>query len=238
MPLVVVLSLPFVVILLSRPVLRRLAIRYATRRPRETMLVLLGSLLGTAIITGSFVVGDTLDASIRRSAFTQLGPMDEVVRAPTLEVAAAAEAPVRSAGGADVDGVLPVGVVDAAVATPGANPRAEPNGQVYEVDFDAARRFGGDAAATGIDGPTPRPGETAIGADLARALGVDVGDRVVVYAYGAETVLSVVRTLPRTGIAGLSFRQSSESPNLFVAPGTLTALQARASGASHLRPCC
>ena len=82
MALVVLLSLPFVFLLVRKPVLRRLAVRYARRRPRETALVLLGSLLGTAIITGSFVVGDTLDASIRRSAFTPLGPVEEVIRTP------------------------------------------------------------------------------------------------------------------------------------------------------------
>lgn len=233
MQIVAFLSLPFVVVLAARPVLRRLAFRYASRRPRETMLVLLGSLLGTAIITGSFVVGDTLDASIRRSAFTQLGPVDEVIWVPALDVATGLEPAVRSAGGQDVDGVVPVGTVDAAVSTMGPRDRrAEPNAQVYELDFEAARRFGGDPGATGIAGPTPRRGEAVIGADLARTLRVGVGDRVVVYAYGAEEEVTVVRQVPRTGLAGLSFDQTSESPNLFLAPGTLAVLHARASAGS------
>ena len=37
-----------------------------------------GSLLGTAIITSSFVVGDTLHATIRDQARTRLGPIDEI----------------------------------------------------------------------------------------------------------------------------------------------------------------
>ena len=79
MILVAVLSLPFLYVLARKPVLRRLALRNAVRRPRETGLVILGSLLGTAIMTGSFVVGDTFTASIRRGAYEQLGPIDEVV---------------------------------------------------------------------------------------------------------------------------------------------------------------
>src|SRR6516225_4350832 len=79
MIVVLVLSLPFLYVLLRKPVLRRLALRNASRRPRETMLVILGSLLGTAIMTGSFVVGDTFNSSIRRIAHEQLGPVDEVV---------------------------------------------------------------------------------------------------------------------------------------------------------------
>ena len=54
--------------------LRRLAIRNAARRPVEAMLVVLGSLLGTAIMTGSLVVGDTMDRSIRAAALRPAGP--------------------------------------------------------------------------------------------------------------------------------------------------------------------
>ena len=50
MIVVALLSLPFLYIVLRKPILRRLALRNATRRPRETALVILGSLLGTAIM--------------------------------------------------------------------------------------------------------------------------------------------------------------------------------------------
>src|SRR3954451_13622894 len=62
-----------------RPTLRRLALRHVGRRRAEALLVVAGSLLGTAIITASFIVGDSLGASVRDSARTQLGPIDEVV---------------------------------------------------------------------------------------------------------------------------------------------------------------
>ena len=73
------ISLPFLFILARRPILRRLALRNAMRRPREALLVVLGSLLGAAIITGSAVVGDTMDSSIRQGARQHLGPIDELV---------------------------------------------------------------------------------------------------------------------------------------------------------------
>src|SRR5438094_1543717 len=63
-----------------RPTLRRLALRNIGRRRGEALLVVAGSLLGTAIITASFIVGDSLGASVRDSARTQLGPIDEVVK--------------------------------------------------------------------------------------------------------------------------------------------------------------
>ncbi len=43
--------------LYRRPTFRRLAFRNALRRKNEAMLVVLGSLLGTAIVTSAFAVG-------------------------------------------------------------------------------------------------------------------------------------------------------------------------------------
>ena len=50
------------------PVERRLAARNALRRRGETILVVAGSILGTAIIVGSLIVGDTLNYSLRQTA--------------------------------------------------------------------------------------------------------------------------------------------------------------------------
>jgi putative ABC transport system permease protein len=232
---VLVLSLPFAVVLVRRPVLRRLAVRNAVRRPRETALVLLGSLLGTAIITSSFVVGDTLDASLTRSAFTQLGPIDEIV--PTSGAAAGAEVAslLRALPAEQVDGLLTLLQAPAAVTTSGPAPKAEPAASVLEVDFAAARTFGGDADATGVDGPTPGADEVAVGRDVADTLGIDVGDVVEVHLYGQRLSLRVTRVLPRLGVAGLHLAFGSRSPNVFVAPGTLTRLSA-AAGTSARPP--
>src|SRR4029453_17257892 len=58
---------------------RRLALRQINRRRGEAALVVAGSVLGTAIIVGSLVVGDTLDRSVRQDAYQRLGVIDEVV---------------------------------------------------------------------------------------------------------------------------------------------------------------
>jgi hypothetical protein len=46
------------------------------RHRTESLLVVLGSVLGTALIVASFVVGDSLDRSVRQSAYEVLGPVD------------------------------------------------------------------------------------------------------------------------------------------------------------------
>ena len=228
-PAVVVLSLPFLYMWWRKPVLRRLALRNSSRRPRETALILLGALFGTAIITGSAIVGDTLGASIRRSAFTQLGPVDEVVRSTGLEGREQIIAAVRGVPQDGIDGILPMVAVQAAVARVGdGETKAEPSASLLEVDFAEARTFGGDPEATGISGATPSGDRVVITRDLARTLDAEDGDRVDVYAYGTKATFVVDRVLDRLGVAGFKLGFGSRSPNLFVPPGTIGGLVAQA----------
>ena len=230
-----VISLAVVFVALRRRALARIAVRSSTRRKGESLLVVLGSLLGTAIITGSFLVGDTLDASLAATAETSLGPADLLVVAADPAAADAAAGALDGFSSPDVDGTLEVRAAGAPLATPGGGPdrKAQPSAQLVEVDFDAARSFGGDAAATGREGPTPAAGETVITENLAEDLGVVAGDAVVAYAYGTETTLAVDRVLPRQGLAGLDVARdpnSLEYPrNAFIAPGTLQDLAADAT---------
>ena len=223
---ILVLSVPFLYVLARKPVLRRLALRNARRRPREAMLVIAGSLLGTAIMTGSFVIGDTFTSSIRVFAYDQLGPTDEVVAVVGLEGAETLTERLGDFEHPEVDGLLPLTRVEAASATVGAYRRAAPTTQVIEVDFDAARQFGGDEKVTGIRGSTPVPGTATVGEDLARELQAERGDVIDLFAYGASVRLTIDEVLPQKGVAGLWFSMESLSPNVFVAPGTIADLMA------------
>ena len=112
LPLVVALAaaLAFVAFLvLGRPVLRRLALRQVVRRPSEALLVVLGSVLGTALIVTSLVVGDSLDRSVRQTAYDVLGPIDEYVSSGTLAQAEQVSDRLQPLSeDPQVDGVLPV----------------------------------------------------------------------------------------------------------------------------------
>ena len=228
--LVALVSLPFIAVLVRRPVLRRLALRNAVRRPREAALVVLGSLLGAAIITGSAVVGDTMDASIRQVARTHLGPIDELVtvRGPVEQVQLLRV--LRPLESGNIDGILALSTIEAAVTSTGPHVRTAPRSQLLSVDFAQARAFGGDAEATGVSGPNPAVGRAAITADVARALGVGVGGRIAVHAYGARTTLVVDRVLPRRGVAGFWLGPEQEAHNVLVSPKTFDVIRAGGGG--------
>jgi putative ABC transport system permease protein len=215
--LALLVSLPFLFILARRPVLRRLALRNATRRPREALLVIAGSLLGAAIITGSFVVGDTLDASIRQQAKAHLGPVDELILTNDPYLFGQLRSRVTSLPKTEVDGVLPFAKIDVASAASQSGVQlAAPKTQLLAFDFGSARPFGGDPRETGVKGADPLPDHAAIGVDLARSLQIQIGDVLDVYAYGRATHLLVDRILPRRGLAGFWLGVEPEARNVLV----------------------
>jgi len=216
-----VVSLLFVFVLVAWPVQRRLALRYPFRRLTEAALVIAGSLLGTGIITGSLIVGNTIDRSIRASAYEQLGPIDEVIAVSGLQQGAALAEQFADFRAPVVDGMLPFAVAPAAVVGGGLS---QPRAQVVEVDFAAAHGFGGDPSAAGIDGPTPLAGHAVITSDLARRIAVGRGDQIVVFSFGRSLSLTVDRVVGRVGVAGFwSIDKRQQSYNVLVGPGTLAA---------------
>jgi putative ABC transport system permease protein len=207
----------------------RLAIRNGLRRKGEALLVVLGTLLGTAIITSAFVVGDTLHATIRDEARTRLGPIDEIALVHDASLLGPALQRIVSRPLPDTDGVLPVVTASVAVTSqpdPSRPRRSEPDAFVQELNFDAARAFGGRPDDTGLvdGGPTPTGDEAVIGEDLADALGVRPGDTIEVFAYGQTRPLTVRNIVPRLGLAGFHPGFASRAQNVFVAPGTLAAM--------------
>ena len=214
-------------LVIRQPVSRRLAGRQVARRKTEAALVVTGSVLGTAIIIGALVVGDTLNHSVRQEAYRTLGPIDERVLSANANIGAAVAMSLDALrrDGA-VDGVLSAQVDQAAaVATTPTGRTAEPRVLAWEVDFRAAADFGRAGGTPGLSGPTPAPGTVVVNEPLARSLGVRAGSPLTVYLYGAPRHMSVARVLPERGLAGTGLG-SAVNRNVFLPPGTLAAASA------------
>jgi len=223
--LALVVSLPFGWLVLRHPTLRRLASRNVARRPIEALLVVAGSLLGTAIITGSLIVGDTISRSIRAAAYDQLGPIDETVSVNGLDEGEALTDRFSGFSSPATDGVLSFATAGASVVNAAADGGTQPRAQLLEVDFGAAQSFGPDPTITGLEGSTPSPGAAAVTVDLADKLNLAPGDRITVYAYGRQLPLNVDRVVPRRGVAGYwTIDGRQQSYNVLVAPGTIRSL--------------
>jgi putative ABC transport system permease protein len=212
-------------LLIRRPVLRRLALRQVMRRPTEGVLVILGSLLGTALIVASFVVGDSLNRSVRQSAYDVLGPVDEYVRSSSValgdQVARRLE-PLRA--DPRVDGLLTArGEFAAAVHDASGVPVAEPRTLVWELDFADAARFGAPHPS-GLSVAGPARGQVLINDNLAASLQAKVGDTVTFYLYGRPVELRVARIVPAHGLAGVGLgATTNRNAYLSTSTGTLLA---------------
>ena len=221
-------------IAVRRPFLRRLALRQIARRRGEAALVVIGSVLGTAIIIGSLIVGDTLNYSVKQTAYNNLGPIDEIVSSPTVTQGdEAARLVGRLRGDPDVDGLLTLRGDQAAVTRgSGASRTAEPRATVWEVDFAQAAAFsGGVDSGSGLSGPAPGAGEAVINDDLAKQLGARAGDTLTFYLYGRPTEVRVARVVPTKGLAGAGTGQTA-ARNAFFTTGTLVQA-AKAAQASN-----
>src|SRR6266508_4261956 len=223
-------------IAVRRPFLRKLALRQVARRRGEATLVVAGSVLGTAIIIGSLVVGDTLNYSVKQGAYTNLGPIDEIVASPTVTQGdQAADRLEGLRGDPQVDGLLTVrGDQAAAASGSGSARKAEPRVNVWEVDFAKAAVFGGTLdGGSGLAGPTPAAGETVLNADLASTMGVGDGEALTVYLYGKPAQFRVARVVPTKGVAGAG--TGAVTRNAFFAPGTLVQAARAAGGTAQPR---
>lgn len=211
--------------LVFRPTRRRLAFRNIARRRGEALLVVLGAMLGTAIITSSFVVGDSFSASIVDAARTNLGPIDEVVRVEDTSQLEEVSQALRDPRLPGTDGALDAKVATVAVATRGEGRRAIDSVSLVEVDFDQARAFGGDEEATGMasSGITPSGDEVVINERVARELDVDAGDQIEVFAFGTAMPMQIRQIIPELGLAGAALGQSVAP--VFVAGGTIDVLR-------------
>jgi putative ABC transport system permease protein len=211
------------VVLLRAPVLRRLALRQVVRRPTEAALVVLGSVLGTAIIVGSLVVGDTLGFSVRQVAYSTLGPVDERVVSTSQQYGEWVEAFVHNGfhGTPLVDGELSGAVeLTAAVRRTQGEQLAEPRVLAFDVDLAEAADFGRAGGPSGLTGPAPGPGRVVVNEPLAAALQLRPGDPVELYLSGMPHVFVVDRVVPAEGLAGTGFG-ANQNRNAFLPRGTL-----------------
>ncbi len=125
----------------ANPVLRRLALRNVIRRPGEAFLVIVGSMLGTAIIVGSFAVGDSLRMSAKEGVYSSLGVIDEQVAVPNPGDVTAVNRELASlAVDSRVDGLMTLSAIRAGVSAGSPESlKAEPEAVILDADFAAAR---------------------------------------------------------------------------------------------------
>ena len=75
-----VFAATLVFIALRDPILVRMAMRNVRRRPARGLLIIVGLMLATAIITSAFTTGDSITFSIKKNVTDNLLSLDEIIR--------------------------------------------------------------------------------------------------------------------------------------------------------------
>jgi putative ABC transport system permease protein len=173
-------TLGVVVSAVRRPILWRMAVRNALRRPKQTATVVAGLMIGTAIVSSALVAGDSARGAIRGYVYQSLGEVDEsiAVQGYPFFPAAAYERLRTVVEDGPFDAVSAHAIWQGAIEVP-ATGAFEPHAAVvgYEPDRDAG--FGVFRLEGGADdGRGLQPGEAIVTGHLAQALQVGPGDTV------------------------------------------------------------
>jgi putative ABC transport system permease protein len=195
-----------------------IGLRNIPRRVAQTVLIVIGLMLSTVIITAAFTTGDTVDYSITKQAYDLLGHSDVVLDGKVANEAAADdqghsvsvaqyEAFLKAADAAhlsDVDGYLGVLFAPVPVINPATN-LSEPN--ITFAGIDASRA---DAFPDVVDNNSGAvlnvsdlgPNEVYMNSDAADKLNATVGQPIDVYVKGVKqqfTVRAIVKSQALTG---------------------------------------
>src|SRR5690348_922055 len=137
-----ILMLPVIITVLFQRVMFRIGIRNIPRRKAQSILIVLGLMLSTLIMSSAFGFGDSFNYSIKKGVYDQLGPVDETLAIKSAAGAVAqtpfaaatyAQIAARLAGNSALDGLIPSVTGQAAIQF-GA--RSEPGAQLFGIPAD------------------------------------------------------------------------------------------------------
>jgi len=214
--LMVILLVAFVIVMsvvvglaLRNRVLLKLGLRSIPRRRGRTAIIVLGLALGTTIIAAALSTGDTMTNTIRSSALTSLGNIDEVISVSGAETGEAlfVESPTETAYFDEasfatvrdalsdselVDGVAPV-IVEVVAVQDTTTRQNEPGVTIFASDpalmagFGEIKEAGGGALTLDDLGP----GEVYLNDEAADELNANPGDELLIFAADEPVPLRV-----------------------------------------------
>lgn len=216
-----IVALAIIIATLRSPLVRRIGLRNAVRRPREAVLVMLGCVLGTALIVGSGSVSDSYTGSIRERAFERLGPIDAKIGYETQANWADATSRLNATAVDGVKASAAAAVLEVPITSNSSNTPA-PRARLIEVDY---RRAGELTKAAGIEAGTgPTKGTAWVGELMADRLNLKVGSILTIHTRVPNQQLLVTKVVDSSLVTFVDGVVNA-GDNLLVTPGTIGILQ-------------
>ena len=199
-----------------RSVIFKLGVRNIPRRKAQTILIMVGLMLSTLIITAALGTGDTVNQSITSDVYNNLGHVDELIVASQqtdakfdlssydpLSSGALALAEQTTATDPNVAGIMPL--LEARVSTVNdAKQLAEPDTSLVGIDPARADAFGGLTSISGksIDVGALAPDDVVLSQRLAKSIDASAGDQITVFVDNVAHKLNVVAIAKNSYLSG------------------------------------
>ncbi|MEY2418736.1 MAG: putative transport system permease protein [Actinomycetota bacterium] len=203
------------------PLVRRIGLRNAVRRPREAALVMLGCVLGTALIVGNSAVGDSFTNSIRRQALSDFGALDASVTFGNRDEWAKGNAYLAATPIKGVESSAAVAVMRAPITTNSSDATA-PRANLIDADY---RRAGQLGAVEGRSGLGPTTGQAWASKRLAAKLHLHVGSLLTVHT--PQPLHLTVTNIVKNSLVSFKDGEVRAGEGVLVPPGTIPDLQAK-----------
>jgi putative ABC transport system permease protein len=200
-----------------------IGVRNIPRRVAQTVLIIIGLMLSTTIISAAFTVGDTVDHSITKMVYDTAGHVDEtvqvgdallgdsedasaVVRLQAVPESLAADLEQRLQGDSEISGFLPVIFEPVAVSNPETRQSA-PLGILTGVDASRLSAFPDiiDKKGAPVDVAALADDEILVNESMADDIDTKPGDSVDVYYANQRysfRVANIVKDRLLTGSSG------------------------------------
>lgn len=203
--------------ILRNRVISKMAFRNIFRRKIDTALILVGSLIGTALIVGSMAMNDSFQKFIYKQIEINFGEVDEIVSRQSGESGIRQVFSIEELDGfieelenADfIDGVLPVLRKQVSVGTSGNarsfDPKLSKQVTLLGADLEKLKAFGSeqevDFPYLTTDGNDELPG-VIISKNLAESLGLTPGDTIEIMTDPGQRLLFFL-SLPKARVTGI-----------------------------------
>jgi putative ABC transport system permease protein len=201
--MVIILVIIIAVLALSNRIIFKMAVRNFTRRKAQSVIVIAGLMIGTAIISSALVVSDTMTNTFEVDAYRSLGEVDEEIwgietwstvtfyRYFSESIYDSMSENLSTVSG--IESVAPV-IIDFGAIFDYNTMLGEPSTALLGLDSQILRNTAfGDLDGKGYYPDNLGVGEIAINSRLAQEMDASVGDRVLL-SYGAKDPFSPTGT--------------------------------------------
>lgn len=209
----------------------RYAYRSLTHRWRVNLAILLGAIVGTAVLTGALLVGDSVKYSLRRLTLERLGRIDSLLFAEHFfspEIAQKRDVDANGMNG--VSSVQPLILLPQTTVETQGTERQRAGNVALLGAWSEFWKLSSDASFPSP--PQPEGREIVINQSLAEDLQAEVGTRLIVRLPDASRVpsesplgekvdrvsslaeLEVIAIVPSSGLGRFSLRPSQASPRV------------------------